>query len=137
MGRVHISSGIAVNRTFYAFWGQTQFAEIRFKGDGIIYKVRRLGACYGNSLAWLFVRQWVFYFGMLFRSGDAAGGYFCRLFLRGYGVAVIVVAYILAYSVNAIGAFYGKMQSFQKWLNRIVGVLFVLIGLYYGYMVYF
>ena len=32
---------------------------------------------------------------------------------------------------NAVGTFYGKMQSVQKWLNLIVGLLFIGIGIYY------
>ncbi|EEB25132.1 hypothetical protein BACDOR_02379 [Phocaeicola dorei DSM 17855] len=34
---------------------------------------------------------------------------------------VLIVAWILAFSVQHIGSFYGKMQTVQKWLTRIVG----------------
>lgn len=34
-------------------------------------------------------------------------------------------------AVGFIGRFYGKMQTLQRWMNWIVGVLFVIIGIYY------
>ena len=44
---------------------------------------------------------------------------------QGYNLSLIhiflVVAWILAFSVQHIGSFYGKMQTVQKWLNGIVG----------------
>jgi cytochrome c-type biogenesis protein len=49
---------------------------------------------------------------------------------------VLVVAWILAFSVQQLGSFYGKMQKVQKWMNRIVGVLFIVIGIYYSWIMY-
>lgn len=37
---------------------------------------------------------------------------------------------------TAAGQFYGKMQKVQKWMNRIVGVLFIVIGIYYSWIMY-
>jgi cytochrome c-type biogenesis protein len=47
------------------------------------------------------------------------------------------VAWVLAYSVAGVGKFYNHIKVFQKWFNRIVAVLFILVGLYYGYLFYF
>ena len=44
----------------------------------------------------------------------------------------MLVAWILAYSVAGIGKFYNRVQAFQKWLNNMVAILFILVGIYYG-----
>lgn len=75
----------------------------------------------------------VFYFGMLIPiSATAAAGYLLpALFAVATALPVLTVAWILAFSMQHIGSFYGKIQAVQKWLNRIVGGLFVIIGIYY------
>lgn len=81
----------------------------------------------------------VFYFGMLIpMSVTATAGWLLPvLFAVATALPVLVVAWILAFSVEKVGEFYGKMQAVQKWLNIIVGALFVIIGLYYSYLMYF
>lgn len=56
------------------------------------------------------------------------------VFASTMGLSVMLVAWILAYSVAGIGKFYNKVQIFQKWFNRIVAILFILIGVYYGFL---
>lgn len=75
----------------------------------------------------------VFYFGMLIPMSVTAGaGYFLPvLFAVATALPVLLVAWILAFSVQHIGEFYGKMQTVQKWLHLIVGGFFVAIGAYY------
>ncbi len=81
----------------------------------------------------------VFYFGMLIpMSVTATAGWLLPiLFAVATALPVLVVAWILAFSVEKVGEFYGKMQSIQKWLNIIVGALFVIIGIYYCVIMYF
>ena len=81
----------------------------------------------------------VFYFGMLIpMSVTATAGWMLPiLFAVATALPVLVVAWILAFSVEKVGEFYGKMQSIQKWLNIIVGALFVIIGIYYCIIMYF
>lgn len=81
----------------------------------------------------------IFYFGMLIpMSATASLGYLLPvIFAVATSLPVIVVAWILAFSVNRIGSFYGKMQTVQKYLNIVVGILFILIGIYYCIIVYF
>ena len=50
---------------------------------------------------------------------------------------VLVVAWILAFGARRIGLVYGRMQTVQKWLNRIVGGLFTVLGIYYCVIMYF
>lgn len=75
----------------------------------------------------------VFYFGILIpMSATAAAGYLLpALFAVATALPVLMVAWILAFSVQHISSFYGKILTVQKWLNRIVGGLFVIIGIYY------
>ena len=47
------------------------------------------------------------------------------------GLPVIVVAWLLAYSVSNIGSFYNRMKSFEKWFKRIVAAVFIIVGIYY------
>lgn len=80
----------------------------------------------------------VFYFGMLIpMSATAAAGYLLpAVFAVSTSIPVLAVAWILAFSVQQIGSFYGKMQKIQKWMNLITGILFIIIGIYYCWMMY-
>ena len=81
----------------------------------------------------------VFYFGMLIPiSASAEAGYLLPvLFAIATALPVLVVARILAFGARRIGLFYGRMQTLQRWMNRIVGGLFVIIGIYYCVIMYF
>jgi Thiol:disulfide interchange protein len=78
----------------------------------------------------------VFYFGMLIpMSATASGGYFLPIvFALATGLPVVIVAWIIAYSIDKIGNFYNKIQVFQKWVTIIVAILFIVVGIYYGLM---
>ena len=54
------------------------------------------------------------------------------IFALATGRPVMLVAWILAYSVAGIGKFYNRVQTFQKWFNNMVAILFILVGIYYG-----
>ncbi|MBO7306396.1 MAG: sulfite exporter TauE/SafE family protein [Alistipes sp.] len=80
----------------------------------------------------------VFYFGMLIpMSATATMGYLLPvLFALATALPVLIVAWILAFSAGQIGVVYGKMQAIQRWLNIVVGVLFIGIGIYYCVTIY-
>lgn len=80
----------------------------------------------------------MFYFGMLIpMSASATGGYALpAVYALSTGLPVVIVAWIIAYSIGNIAGFYKKMQVFQKWLNRMVAVLFIIVGIYYAYTFY-
>ena len=48
------------------------------------------------------------------------------------GLPVMGVAWLLAYSVAGIGKFYHHMQVLQKWMNLIIALLFIAVGVYYA-----
>jgi threonine/homoserine/homoserine lactone efflux protein len=65
------------------------------------------------------------------------GGYLLPVvFALATGLPVIVVAWILAYSIAGLGKFYNRIQVFQKWFNRVVAVLFIVVGIYYAIINY-
>ena len=68
----------------------------------------------------------VFYFGMLIpMSATTSAGYLLPIiFAVATAIPVLAVAWVLAFSVQQMGNFYGKIQKVQKWANLIVGVVF-------------
>jgi len=81
----------------------------------------------------------VLYFGALIPlSASSAGGYFLPIvYAIATALPVLIIAFLLAFSIESIGQFYGRVKLFQKWLNWIVGSLFLLAGTYYCLIVYF
>lgn len=81
----------------------------------------------------------VLYFGMLIPMSIASvsGLYLPLVFAIATGLPVIVIAWILAYSLAGIGNFYRKINVFEIWFRRIVAGLFILVGVYYLFIVYF
>ena len=80
----------------------------------------------------------VLYFGMLIPlSATTTAGYLLpAVFAIATALPVLVVAWILAFSVQQMGCFYGRMRTVQRWMNLFVGVLFIGIGIYYSWMMY-
>lgn len=80
----------------------------------------------------------VFYFGMLIpMSASQTSGYLLPVvFALATGLPVIIVAWILAYSVVGLGKFYNRIQVLQKWMNIIVAMLFISVGIYYTLIFY-
>ena len=78
----------------------------------------------------------VFYFGMLIpMSAVEPMGYFLpAVFAVATSLPVIIVAWILAYSVAGIGKFYTRMQAFEKWFRLIVALIFMFVGMYYTWI---
>lgn len=81
----------------------------------------------------------VFYFGMLIpMSATASAGYLLpAVFAIATAIPVLIVAWILAFSVQQMSSFYGRIKTVQKWLNLIVGILFIVIGVYYCFVMFF
>ncbi len=80
----------------------------------------------------------MFYFGMLIpMSATATMGYLLpAVFAVATALPVLVVAWLLAFSMQEVGRFYGWMRVVERWTTTIVGLLFILIGLYECYNIY-
>ena len=113
-------------------------------GFGVSDRAERLrGKCGALLLGMLFAMAFcptsgLFYFGMLIpMSASASGGYVLPvIYALATGLPVVGVAWMIAYSVANIAGFYKKMQVCQQWLNRLVAILFITVGLYYAYTFY-
>lgn len=111
-------------------------------GFSVTGKTERLKGAWGSLLLGiLFAMAFcptsgLFYFGMLIpMSAIESEGYLMPVvFALATGLPVMLVAWLLAYSVAGIGKFYNRVQIFQKWFNRIVAILFILLGIYYGFL---
>jgi len=75
----------------------------------------------------------VLYFGMLvpMTISSASGLYLPLVFAIATGIPVIIISWLLAYTLSGIGNFYNKLKLFEVWFRRIIAVLFILVGIYY------
>lgn len=76
----------------------------------------------------------VLYFGMLIPMSviESEGYLLPVIFALATGLPVVLAAWILAYSMAGIGKFYHRIQLFQKWFNRAVATVFIVVGIYYA-----
>lgn len=135
-GEMFIGSIMLVVGLFMLFGSRLNLPKFGFRSDG--ENLAKKGGWGALLLGILFALAFcptsgVLYFGGLIPlSVASAGGYFLPVvFALATALPVLIVAIIIAFSVESIGRFYGKMQTLQRWMNRIVGVLFVVIGIYY------
>jgi cytochrome c-type biogenesis protein len=80
----------------------------------------------------------VLYFGMLvpLTIASASGLYLPIVFAIATGIPVIILAWVLAYTVSGLGNVYNKFKSFELWFRRIIAVLFIAVGIYYIIRIY-
>jgi len=81
----------------------------------------------------------ILYFGMLIPMtiSSVSGLYLPLIFAIATGLPVIIVAYLLAFSISSIGGFYNKVKIFEKWFRRIIAIVFILVGLSYVKIFFF
>lgn len=126
---------------FMLFGDRLNLPKFGFSGTGRTEKLKgNLGSLLlGVLFALAFCpTSGLFYFGMLIpMSATEPGGYLLPVvYAVATGLPVVLVAWILAYSVAGIGKFYNCIQIFQKWFNRVVAALFIAVGIYYAYINY-
>jgi len=49
---------------------------------------------------------------------------------------VILFAFLIAFTISAAGKFYNRIKAFEFWFRRIVGVVFILSGIFLIWQVY-
>lgn len=78
----------------------------------------------------------IFYFtGLIPMAVVQPAGYLLAIvFAIGTGLPVVIVAWILAYSVSSVGKFYNNMKTFEKAVRYVVSSIFILVGIYYAYL---
>jgi cytochrome c-type biogenesis protein len=80
----------------------------------------------------------VLYFGMLvpMTVASASGLYLPFVFAVATGIPVILLAWVLAYTVSGLGKVYNNIKSFELWFRRAIALLFITIGVYYIIRIY-
>jgi len=53
------------------------------------------------------------------------------------GLPVIIVAWLIAFTLSGVGKFYNRIKTFEIWFRRIVAVIFIITGLYFIWIFYF
>jgi len=78
----------------------------------------------------------VLYFGMLIplTISQTDGLILPIVFAIATGLPVIIIAYLLAFTLSGVGNFYNKVKSFEYWFRKIAAVIFILAGLYFTYI---
>lgn len=141
-GEMLIAPALILIGLFMLFGNRLNLPKFGFSGNGSD-KLKQKGGWGALMLGVLFSLAFcptsgVFYFGMLIpMSAAQTGGYFLPVvFAIATGLPVIIVAWILAYSMSSLGKFYNRMQLFQKLINKIIALLFIAVGIYYAIMFY-
>ena len=80
----------------------------------------------------------VLYFGMLIPMtiSSPSGLFLPVVFAIATGLPVIIIAWLLAYSLSSVGSFYNKIKIFEKWFRRVVAIVFIIVGFYYIWIFY-
>ena len=75
----------------------------------------------------------VLYFGVLIPMtiNSVSGLFLPSVFAIATGFPVIIIAYLLVYSMSIVGKFYSRMKSFEVWFRHIVSAVFIVVGIYY------
>ena len=75
----------------------------------------------------------VLFFGMFIPIALKTGSWIVLPAVFGFatGLPVLIFSFILVYSVSKLGTIMNKIQVFEKWMRKIVAIIFILAGLYY------
>ncbi|MFR9579257.1 MAG: aromatic aminobenezylarsenical efflux permease ArsG family transporter [Rikenellaceae bacterium] len=141
-GEMVLSPALILIGLFMLFGDKLKLPSFGFNGSGS-EKLKGRGGIGALILGVLFALAFcptsgVFYFGMLIpMSATATAGYFMPVvFAVATALPVIIVAWVLAYSVGEVGKVYSRIKIFQKWFSLVVALLFIVVGIYYGIMFY-
>lgn len=140
-GEVLLGPALTVIGLYMLFGSRLSLPQLRVGGNAetLAGKGGRGALLIGVLFALAFCpTSGVLYFGMLIpMSATATAGYLLpAVYAVATALPVIAVAWILAFSVQRIGSFYGRMKTVQKWMNRVAGAVFTAVGIYYCIMMY-
>ena len=140
-GRV-LGPALVVVGLLMLFADRLRLPQIGIRAGG--ERVARRGGWGAFLLGMLFAMAFcptsgMFYFGMLIpMSATAQMGYLLPIvFAVATALPVLIVAWLLAFSAGEIGRFYGRVKTIERWATLIVAVLFIFVGIYECYTVYF
>ena len=135
-GEIFMGPALILIGVFMLFSSRINIPGLKFNNNG--EKLKNKGGLGAFLLGIIFSLAFcptsgVIYFGMLMpMSAYETGGYLLPIaFAIATGLPVIIVAWVLVYSISEISNFYKKVITIQKWLNIIISILFIVIGIYY------
>ena len=81
----------------------------------------------------------VLYFGCLIpiTIKSASGLFLPVVFAVASAIPVIIISWLLAYTVSGVGRFYNSLKVFEKWFRRVVAILFIGVGTYFTIIIWF
>ncbi len=145
-GELLLAPALILIGLFMLFGSKLRLPSFGYKGDSESGEsLKRRGGIGALLLGVLFALAFcptsaIFYFGMLIPMSAGANGavgyLYPLIFAIATGLPVIIVAWLLAYSVSGVGRFYNNIRTFQRWFNLVVALLFIAVGIYYGVMLY-
>ncbi|MDO4191023.1 MAG: aromatic aminobenezylarsenical efflux permease ArsG family transporter [Bacteroidales bacterium] len=76
----------------------------------------------------------IIFFGMMVPMGATSsyGLLLPIIFAIVTALPVVIIAWLLAFSLNNINQFYAKAKNIGKWARWIVGILFIAVGIYFA-----
>jgi len=80
----------------------------------------------------------ILYFGMLIpiTISSASGLWLPVIFAVATGIPVIIISWLIAFSMGSIGKFYNTIKNFEKWFRRVIAVVFIIVGIYYSSFIF-
>jgi len=78
----------------------------------------------------------ILYFGMLIpiSISQPDGLFLPFVYAIATGLPVIIIAYLLAFTLSGVGGFYNKVKTFEFWFRKVAAIIFILAGLYFTYI---
>lgn len=58
------------------------------------------------------------------------------VFALATGLPVIIVAWLIAFTLSGVGRFYDRLKVFELWFRRIVAAIFMVAGIYFIIILY-
>jgi len=59
------------------------------------------------------------------------------IFALATGLPVIIFSFILTFSVSKLGKIMGKVQTFEKYMRYAIAIIFLIVGIYYTWRIWF
>lgn len=111
-------------------------------GERLWIRVERMGIAGAGLLGIIFALSFcptsaVLFFGSLLPLAIKlnSGLLLPAIYGMATGLPVLFFAFLLAFGVNQFGRTYHRLAMFELWAQRITGIIFLLIGLYFTFAV--
>lgn len=138
-GEIIIAPTLILIGLFMLFGDKLNLPKFGYSGQGIKKRSGWGALLLGILFSLVFCpSSGILYFGMLMpmAAAETGGLLLPVVFAIATGLPVIIVAWILAYSIAGLGKFYQRMQILQKYMNIIIALLFIAAGIYYALIFY-